>query len=223
MVFISSWSITPSALMSNFLKAALASETLPKVIPMEQKEAEETEEVNEEVVVLELEKEAEEVCLKDEEEETAMEEVAEKPALGTMTARNSSRSIAPSLLVSPSLKMASTSVLPSLTPAMLALAISCFVISPSPSRSMALKALMAPSLPLKVWLTLKTTAVAEGHITPMNSSISISPSLLVSPRAKTALTSCSLRPAADISFLLIMPSLSLSSFLKPILISSRLL
>jgi len=149
--------------------------------------------------------------------------VTEKPAEGTITARNSSRSIAPSLSTSPNWKIASISVLESLTPPMLALAISSLEIAPSPSRSICLKALTAPSLPLKVWLTLKTTAAAEGHITPMNSSISISPSLLESPRAKMATTSCSLSPAEAISFLLIMPSPSLSSFLKPCLISSRFL
>ena len=68
LVFTSRGSITPSAWMSNFLKAALASVTLPQVIPMEQKEAEEAEKVNEEVVVVELEEEAEEVCLTAEED-----------------------------------------------------------------------------------------------------------------------------------------------------------
>merc|ERR1719447_494985 len=167
---------------------------------MEQKEVEveDTDEEKEDDDVLVQEKDDEEVCLNEDEEEMVVME--EKPAEGTITARNSSRSMAPSLSTSPSLEMA-----------------------PSPSRSICLKALTAPSLPLKVWLTLKTTAAADGHITPMNSSRSISPSPLESPRAKIATTSCSLSPAEAISFLLMLPSPSLSSFLKPCLISSKFL
>merc|ERR1719186_138721 len=151
-------------------------------------------------------------------------DIVENPAAGTITPRNSSKSISPSLLMSPSWKMAATSVLLSFCPlGRTALLISCLVITPSPSISIFLKAATAPSLPWKVWLTLKTTAAAEGHITPMNSSISIAPSPLASPSLKMASISCSLKPAEAISDLLISPSPSTSSFLNPFLISSRVL
>merc|ERR1719234_1271077 len=177
MAFISAGSITPSLLMSKRLKAALASETLPKVIPTEQKDAEDTDDENEDEEVLVQENDEEEVCLNDDEveedmadekedEEVLVQEndeeevclnddedeedmvVTENPAEGTITARNSSRSIAPSLSTSPNWKIASISVLESLTPPMLALAISSLEMAPSPSRSICLKAFTAPSLPL---------------------------------------------------------------------------
>ena len=47
--FISSLSITPSPLVSNLLKAVLASDTLPKVIPTEEYEVTDEKEVEEEV------------------------------------------------------------------------------------------------------------------------------------------------------------------------------
>ena len=60
---ISSKSTTPSPLISNLWKAALASDTLPKVIPTEQKEAEDTDDEKEDEEVLVQENDEEEVCL----------------------------------------------------------------------------------------------------------------------------------------------------------------
>merc|ERR1719192_131653 len=148
------------------------------------------------------------------------EKELEKPAAGTITARNSSRSISPSPLASPRAKMESTSMGLSFRKQE---RISSLLIIPSPLMSIFLNELAASSLPLNCLLILNTTAEAEGHITVMNSCRSISPSPLESPREKMALTSCSFRPAAAISDLLICPSLLLSSFLKADLTSSRVL
>merc|ERR1719495_665406 len=177
---ISSLSITPSPFMSNLWKALLASETLPNVIPTDMKDVDDTE-VKEDFVTV--------VCEKDEDEDCTDIVVWENPDEGTITARNSSISISPSPLVSPSLKMASTSVLLSLLPPITAELISCLLIRPSPLMSILLNEAAAPSLPLKTWAILNTTAPAEGHKTPMNSSISISPSPFASPSLKMASTS----------------------------------
>merc|ERR1719208_515036 len=119
---------------------------------------------DEETVVFEKEVLVTDVWEKELEEEVDME----KPMDGHMTARNSSISISPSPLTSPNLKMASTSDLLSLLPPSMAELISCLLSKPSPLTS----------------ISLNTTAVAEGHMTAMNSSISIAPSPLASPMLK---------------------------------------
>merc|ERR1719370_1176029 len=100
------------------------------------------------------------------------EKELEKPAAGTITARNSSRSISPSPLASPRAKKESTSMGLSFRKQE---RISSLLIIPSPLMSIFLKELAASSLPLNCLLILNTTAEAEGHITVMNSCRSISP------------------------------------------------
>merc|ERR1719209_1118667 len=142
-------------------------------------------------------------------------------ALGHIRPMNSSKSISPSPLTSPRMKMASTSWLLNLPH----LAISERLILPSLSTSILRKAFLTSLMLLNCEEILAMTVSAEGHITPMNSSRSIAPSSLTSPRAKMD-SICSwldLCPDAPISCLVIEPSPSASSILKADFTSSMFL
>ena len=105
-------------------------------------------------------------------------------AAGHIRLTNSSRSMSPSWLMSPTMKIASVSCALNLPHP----AISCLLSMPSWSLSIARKAFLTSDMFLYLPISLETTVRAEGHMTAMNSSRSMAPSSLMSPRAKMAST-----------------------------------